>query len=177
MPGLGMWWPLGIHSREPLASHGRSLGGDLSVSRDPGVASPPTVGELENLSSTPASPLFPIADAQRLDKGRRWMRAFQVQVAAVWQATVETDTTLVPGGGVETEAETVAIAVAHASIASRVLDHHVFNDEYTRSGKTYCSSQYERFRDSDDEGRVLTGLALIRNSEIHLPVLIDTMRQ
>ncbi len=101
------------------------------------------------------------------------MRALQAQVAAVWQATVETDTRLIPGGLVETEAETVAIAVAYACIATRVLDRHVFNDEYPRSGKTYRSSKYERFRDSDDQGRVLSGLALIRNSEIHLPILID----
>lgn len=101
------------------------------------------------------------------------MRSLQRQVAAIWQATVETETRLVLGGGVESEAETVAIAVAHASIATRVLDRHVFNDEYPRSGKTYRSSKYERFRDSDGQGRVLTGLTLIRNSEIHLPVVID----
>jgi hypothetical protein len=101
------------------------------------------------------------------------MRALRRQVADVWQATMETDTRLVPGYSLETEAETVAISVAFASISARVLDRHVFGDEYARSGKTFRSSKYERFRNVDAQGRVLSGLALIRNSEIHLPVLID----
>lgn len=101
------------------------------------------------------------------------MRALQDQVASVWQATVATDTRLTTVGRLEAEAETVAISVAFASIAVRVLDRHVFNDEYLRTGKTSRSSSYERFRDGDAQGRVVTGLAMIRDSEIHLPVLID----
>jgi hypothetical protein len=126
---------------------------------------------------TSAEPLFPIVDPARAEKGRRWMRALQRQIADVWQATIETDTHLTRKHGLEAEAETVAISVAFAAIAIRVLDREVFNREYIRMGRgkkpTYLSSKYERFRDSDDQGLVLSGLALIRDSEIHLPVVID----
>lgn len=102
------------------------------------------------------------------------MRALQRQVADVWQAAVETDTRLTHERGLEAEAETVAISVAFAVTAIRVLDLEIFGREYPRRGKTYRSSQYERFRDRDVQGRVVSGTVVIRNAEIHLPVLIDS---
>lgn len=122
--------------------------------------------------STP-EPLFPIANAQRRAKGVRWMRAVQRQIADAWVACTETDTHLTHATGLQAEAETVAISVAFAVTALRVVDREVFNEEYVRTGKTARSSRYERFRDADDQGRVVLGLAMIRNAEIHAPVVID----
>jgi hypothetical protein len=123
---------------------------------------------------TPPAPLFPIADPDRRAKGRRAMRALQKAIADVWTGTIETDTGLVPGGRLLAEAEMVAIAVGQAATAARTLDRHVFGDEYPRARRAdYRSSMYERFRTRDHQGRVVTALAMIRNIEIHVPVLID----
>ena len=109
--------------------------------------------------------LFPIRDSARAAKGRRWLRALQRQVSDVWEATTETDTGLCRTHGMETESEVVAISAAFAATAVRVIDLEVLCAEY--------SGDYGVTRDGDSDGRVVTGLHLVRNAEIHLPVILD----
>lgn len=108
---------------------------------------------------------FPVLDPSRRSKGRRWMRALQRQIADVWHAMIETDTFLCPQHGMVAEAEVVAISTAFAATAVRVLDLEVFqrehNDTYLEALKT------------NPKGQVVDGLLLIRNAEIHMPVILD----
>ena len=93
------------------------------------------------------------------------MHALQRQVRATWLATVETDTTLCRDHGLEVEAEAVAIESAFAVTAVRVLDLECFQ----RGG----TPGYTDHRDDTDDGRVVSAMNLIRNAEIHLPVILD----
>jgi len=106
-----------------------------------------------------------IADAERSAKGRHWMRALQRQVADAWASTTETDTSLCRIHGMETECEVVAISTAFAVTAVRILDNEVFCKEH---GQAYLDA-----KTSDRQGKVVDGLVLIRNAEIHLPVILD----
>lgn len=93
------------------------------------------------------------------------MHALQRQVRATWFATIETDTTLCRDHGLEVEAEAVAIEAAFAVTAVRVLDLECFQRGATAG--------YPDQRDSTDDGRVVSAMNLIRNAEIHLPVVLD----
>ena len=93
------------------------------------------------------------------------MRALQRQVADVWLATIETDTSLCRFHGIEAEAEVVAISTAFAVTAARVLDLEVLQAEHDQ--------QYLDAKQADRQGRVVDGLVLIRNAEVHLPVILD----
>ncbi|MEX1005802.1 MAG: hypothetical protein WD156_10600 [Acidimicrobiia bacterium] len=106
-----------------------------------------------------------ISDAERHAKGRRWMRALQRQVADAWAATTETDTSLCGVHGMEAECEVVAISTAFAVTAARVVDYEVFHAEH---GQAYLDA-----KQSERQGQVVDGLVLIRNAEIHLPVILD----
>lgn len=102
------------------------------------------------------------------------MRSLQRQIGDAWLATTETDTTLCGEHGLEAEAETVAISVTFAAVAIRVLDLEVFGEEYPRgSPNDMLSSAYEAHRESDQLGRAVSGLVVIRNAEVHLPAVID----
>ena len=93
------------------------------------------------------------------------MRAFQRQVADVWLATIETDTSFCRCHGMVAEAEVVAISTAFAVTAVRVLDLEVLQAEH---GEPYLDA-----KQADRQGRVVDGLVLIRNAEVHLPVILD----
>lgn len=93
------------------------------------------------------------------------MRALQRQIADVWLATIETDTVLCQQHGVEADAEVVAISTAFAATAVRVLDLEVLQAEHNNA---YCNA-----KQTSANGKVVDGLLLIRNAEIHLPVILD----
>lgn len=85
-------------------------------------------------------------------KGMRWLRALHRQTEATWHAQME---------GIEA----VAIEAAFAVIAVRILDLEVFRAAHGR--------RYETVRDNCDGGRTVSGLTLIRNAEVHLPVALE----
>lgn len=93
------------------------------------------------------------------------MHALQRQVLATWLATTETDTTLCRDHGLEVDAEAVAIESAFAVTAVRVLDLECFQKGGTAG--------YKAHRDDADDGQVVSAMNLIRNAEIHLPVILD----
>jgi hypothetical protein len=93
------------------------------------------------------------------------MRALQRQVADVWLATIETDTSLCQCHGMVAEAEVVAISTAFAITATRVLDLEVLQKEH--------QATYLYAKRSERLGQVVDGLVLIRNAEIHLPAILD----
>jgi hypothetical protein len=93
------------------------------------------------------------------------MRAMQRQVANVWLATIETDTSLSQCHGVIAEAEVVSISTAFAVAAARVLDLVVLQEEH---GDAYLEAKR-----TERLGRVVDGLVLIRNAELHLPAILD----
>jgi hypothetical protein len=66
------------------------------------------------------------------------MRALQRQVADVWLATIETDTSICQCHGMVTKAEVVAISTAFAVTAARVLDCEVFQAEH---GQAYLDAK------------------------------------
>lgn len=85
-------------------------------------------------------------------KGSRWLRALHRSVEQCWLATLE-------------DLEAIAIETAFAVIAVRVLDGAVCT--------TAGGNDYETHRGHTSEGRVVRGLTLIRNAEIHGPEVID----
>lgn len=93
------------------------------------------------------------------------MHALQRQVLATWMATTQTDTTLCQEHGLEVDAESVAIETAFAVTAVRVLDLECFQKGPTPG--------YESYRDGCHDGQVTSAMTLIRNAEIHLPVILD----
>jgi hypothetical protein len=93
------------------------------------------------------------------------MLALQRQVAATWVATFEHDSVLCRDHGLELDIEPVGVELAFALVAVRVLDHEVFAGSH--------GSAYERQRGGCDEGRVVDGMTLMRNVEIHVPDVLD----
>lgn len=100
--------------------------------------------------------LLPTDDLLR-PKAQRWMRAFQRQIRATWLAQSED----LPNAG---PAEAVGVSLALAAAAVRVLDLEVFDALH--------GARYRQERDSSRAGRVVNGLTLVRNAEIHLPAIM-----
>ena len=98
-------------------------------------------------------------------KGRRWMLALQRQVEATWVATLDNDSVLCRDHGPELDVEPLGVELSFALVAVRVLDLEVFD----RS----CGTNYRDHRQGCPEGRVVDGLTLMRNSEVHVPVVVD----
>jgi hypothetical protein len=107
---------------------------------------------------------FPIHDAALKQKGQRAVRSLQAQIARAWVAATETETFLTPGG-MQAECEAVAIEVGHALVSLRTVDKDVLHHSY---GDAYLTAKA-----ASDRGLVVDGLVLIRNSEVHLPVVVD----
>jgi hypothetical protein len=85
-------------------------------------------------------------------KAARWMRTLHRQIRAVWGAQTE-------------DPEAVAIEATLAVLAVRVLDREVFGAAH--------GATYERLRSTSDAGRVIDGMTLVRNAELHLPVVLS----
>jgi hypothetical protein len=92
-----------------------------------------------------------IHDEDLRSKAVRWMGALQRQTRAVWTAQGE-------------DPEAVAIECSFAATAVRVLDLEVFQRVH--------GSDYEQLRASHPAGRVVDGMTLVRNAEMHLPVVL-----
>jgi hypothetical protein len=93
------------------------------------------------------------------------MLALQRQVETTWVATFENDSVLCRDHGPELDIEPVGVELAFALVAVRVLDLEVF---------VRChGSAYEAHRGGCGEGRVVDGMTLMRNAEIHLPDVVD----
>jgi hypothetical protein len=93
------------------------------------------------------------------------MLALQRQVEATWVATFENDSVLCREHGPELDIEPVGVELAFALVAIRVLDLEVF---------VRChGSIYEAHRGGCSEGRLIDGMTLMRNAELHLPDVVD----
>jgi hypothetical protein len=107
------------------------------------------------------------AAPERAQKGRRWMLALQRQVEATWLATLNHDSVLCQDHGLEVDIEPLGVELTFALIAVRVLDFEVFVRSHGEA--------YEAHRAACIEGRTVEGFTLIRNAEVHLPVVVDPM--
>jgi hypothetical protein len=93
------------------------------------------------------------------------MLALQRQTARTWTATFDNDSSLCRVHGLELDLEPVAVELAFALVAVRALDSQVFGDAF--------GSAYQSHRAQCREGRVVDGLTLIRNAEVHCPDILD----
>jgi len=96
------------------------------------------------------------------------MYALQRQIHHLWWSTVETDTSLHhtgSEGALDVDCETVAIDLAPVLVTIRALDKAIFEEEH--------KSSYGQHRASCNEGMTVRGLLLIRDAEVHLPVVLD----
>jgi hypothetical protein len=93
------------------------------------------------------------------------MLALQSQVARTWLATFDNDSSMCRVHGLELDLEPVAVELAFALVAIRVLDRQVFDDSF--------GTAYQAHRAECREGRVVDGLTLIRNAEVHCADVLD----
>ena len=93
------------------------------------------------------------------------MLALQRQVEAAWLATLENDSVLCRDHGPELDLEPLGVELAFALVAVRVLDLEVFDGRNDRA--------YQAHRANRAEGRVVNGFTLMRNAEVHLPIVVD----
>jgi hypothetical protein len=93
------------------------------------------------------------------------MLALQRQVARTWLATFDNDSSMCRVHGLELDLEPIAVELAFALVAIRVLDSQVFDDS--------VGSAYQAHRAECREGRVVDGLTLIRNAEMHSTEILD----
>ena len=107
---------------------------------------------------------FPVPP-DRAAKAKRWMLALQRQVRATWIATVDNNSVLCRTHGIESDVAPVGVELALALVAVRVLDLEVFHHGH--------GQRYEDHRASKPGGRVVDGMTLIRNAEVHLPTVVD----
>ncbi len=88
-------------------------------------------------------------------------------------ATTQTDTLLIRSG-LQAEAEIAAISTTAALVEIRVLDLEIFGREYPRTEKDKPeTSPYEQNQAAVHPGRVVSGLTLIRNTEVHGTVVVN----
>lgn len=85
-------------------------------------------------------------------KADRWLRALHLQTRAVWEAQ-------------SSDIDTLGTHLALAVTAVRVLDREVFEATY--------GSDYRSLRDAGASGCCVNGMTLMRNAEIHLPVVVE----
>jgi hypothetical protein len=94
--------------------------------------------------------LSPILDEALRHKGTRWFRTLHRQIGATWRAQAE-------------DADAVGIELALAVTAVRVLDLEVF--------RAALGPAYETTRSGHPGGPVVDGMTLVRNAELHMPVV------
>jgi hypothetical protein len=93
-------------------------------------------------------------------------------VEATWWAAIETHTHPRPGGDVHPETEAVMVEAALSVAAVQVL-YEIFLAAYPREveGDT-TSSTFEVHSHSVEDGKVVSGLKLIRNGEMHSETIV-----
>ncbi|WP_030621794.1 hypothetical protein [Streptomyces fulvoviolaceus] len=113
--------------------------------------------------------LFPVTDAARHAKGRQKMHGLALYISHVWEAAANTTTSLCRAHGMQVDTERVALEAAPALAAIRTLDLEVICNSQSQSEKI----RYRQFLKDDLQGRVVRGLLLLRNADIHMPATID----
>ena len=115
--------------------------------------------------------LYPLP-ATALPKARQWCRALQRQVAATWWATIETETHPKPDGEVVAETEAVMVPAALSVAAVQVL-YEIFLSAFPQEIEgDRTSSRFEVHSHRSGEGKVVSGLKLIRNGEMHAATIV-----
>ena len=110
---------------------------------------------------------FPLPD-DRLERGRRLMRALQQQVRECFESTVRVEA----GADGSPGTEIVAIKSVGALVLIQSLNE-LFEKAYPRTTQhDPLSSPYVAHVESDPEGVVVSGFKLIRNAEIHDPAAL-----
>ncbi len=118
------------------------------------------IGHSSNVGSFP----LPVT---ALPKARQWCRAIQRQVEATWWAAIETDTQPAAGGELHLEAEAVMVEAALSVAAIQVL-YEIFLAAYPRKKQgDMTSSAFEAHSLDSEQGKVVSGLKLVRNGEMH----------
>ncbi|MFF2331970.1 hypothetical protein, partial [Streptomyces sp. NPDC058103] len=112
--------------------------------------------------------LFPAA-ADRHAKGRQKMHGLALYISHVWEATATTDTSLCREHGLEVDSERIALELAPALAAIRTLDLEVIRNSQSNADQ----HRYDALLNTDPQGRVVRGLVLARNADIHLPATLD----
>lgn len=92
--------------------------------------------------------------SDRLPKGKRYMRALRRAALNYWYATLE-------------DPEAAYIEASIAAFVVNVLDEAVF--------EAALGGDYRTWRARDRLGKVVTGLELVRNCEVHAPVVFDDL--
>ncbi|GAA5077083.1 hypothetical protein [Streptomyces similanensis] len=114
-----------------------------------------------------ANGLFPVADTDRHSKGRQKMHGLALYTKRVWETCRSFDTSLCKGP--QPDSERLALDIAPALAAIRTLDLEVI-----RNGQCPADQQqYLDLQDTDPQGRVVRGLVLPRNADVHLPAALD----
>lgn len=116
-------------------------------------------------ATDPGMFLIPASDGR--DQLRRKFRALAREIEDTWLATADSDVAMYPGHfHIDTEA--VSIDAADAVTVMRTIDT-LFTELLDPADKV----RYEAMRGSDPDGRVVRGLLLIRNAEVHRHAVID----
>ncbi|MGW5918109.1 hypothetical protein ACWFPY_03890 [Nocardia fluminea] len=111
--------------------------------------------------------LFPIPPGPGREQLRRKYRALGDAINRVWSATVNSDVAL-HREGFHIDTEQVSIDTADAVTVARTIDL-----SFCELLSPVARRLYEALRSSDPDGRVVRGLSLIRNSEVHRHAMID----
>jgi hypothetical protein len=93
-----------------------------------------------------------VVPAELIPKAQRWLRALYRQTSDTWRSQSD-------------DAESVAMHLALAVTAVRVLDLEVFDAAH--------GSIYRARRDADPRGEAINGMTLVRNAEVHLPITVE----
>lgn len=112
--------------------------------------------------------LFPIPPGPGREQLRRKYRSLGDAINRVWSATVNSDVAMYREG-FRIDTEQVSIDTADAVTVIRTIDLSI--SELLNSADR---TRYEALRAHDPDGRVVRGLLLIRNSEVHRHAPIDT---
>lgn len=97
------------------------------------------------------------------------MHGLALYVTHVWEAAASTDTTLCRAHGMEVDSERIAMEIAPALAAIRTLDLEVFRGSLSSADE----QRYLNLQKIDPQGRVVLGLVMARNADIHLPATLD----
>lgn len=116
--------------------------------------------------------LFPFPPGPARDKLRQKFRALGDAVSRTWMATVTSDVEMHPGH-FHVDCEQVVNDAAAALAVIRTVDT-LFVESLTGPDK----ARYRRMWTDDADGRVVRGMVLIRNAEIHAhsPIEMDSPR-
>ncbi len=94
------------------------------------------------------------------------MFSLQRQIYHLWWSTIETQTRLCgEHRQVEVDCEPVAVDLTPVLVTIRTLDLEIFEREH--------GEKYLKIKNETPEGCVVRGLLIIRNAEVHLPVVLD----